>query len=43
LTVASIAYVRVQQHSSPGVQKYVAVRAGEQAAFVAQSDDKQTI
>jgi hypothetical protein len=43
LTVASIAYVRVQQHSSPGVQKYVAVRAGEQAAFVAQSDNKQTI
>jgi len=43
LTVASIAYVRVQQHSSPGVQKYVAVRAGEQAAFVAQSDDRQTI
>ena len=43
MTVASIGYVRVQQHSSPGVQKYVAVRANEQAAFVAQSDDKQTI
>jgi hypothetical protein len=43
LTEAFIAYVRVQQHGNPGVQKYVAVRADEQAAFVAQSDDRQTI
>jgi hypothetical protein len=43
LTEASIACVRVQQHRNPGAQKYVAVRANEQAAFVAQSDDRQTI
>ena len=43
MTEGSIACVRVQQHSSPDVQKYVAVRAGELAAFIAQSDDKHTI
>jgi len=43
LTEGSIAYVRVQQHSSPDVQKYVAVRVDELAAFIAQSDHKHTI
>jgi len=43
LTEGSIAYVRVQQHGNPDVQKYVAVRVNELDAFVAQSDDKHTI
>jgi len=43
LIEASVACVRVQQHGSPDVQKYVAVRADELARFIAQSDDKHTI